>query len=159
MLYSFLQQSNFSGAENLANCLEDMVENILPGEDREFDLSNPYPSCLGERSFLIRCVKTLCLTCSKYSSADRIMLLNVQPLVASNRLGALDKYISFSICMNPRLVPRASVLTCLCIFLSRHQHFAVIIQPGNSRVRVHLLIQIQTWKSSAEAIQFPQKIS
>ncbi|KAF6025157.1 NF1 [Bugula neritina] len=35
------------GAENLANCLEDMVENYLPGDDREFDLNNPYPSSLG----------------------------------------------------------------------------------------------------------------
>jgi len=42
-----VQHSNFSGAENLANCLEDMVENYLPGDDKEFDVNNPYPSSLG----------------------------------------------------------------------------------------------------------------
>ena len=32
----------------MANCLEDMVENYLPGDDKEFDVNNPYPSSLGE---------------------------------------------------------------------------------------------------------------
>ncbi|XP_067932348.1 neurofibromin-like [Watersipora subatra] len=41
------RQSNFNGAENLAICLEDMVDNYLPGDDRDFDVNNPYPRSLG----------------------------------------------------------------------------------------------------------------
>lgn len=41
------QMETQDGAENLVNCLEDMVETCLPGDDCELDVLNPYPSSLG----------------------------------------------------------------------------------------------------------------